>query len=241
MIDRTNVAALIPAFREERHIREVARRTCAQLDAVLVLDDGSPDGTERQARSAGVDVLRHPENRGKGAAIKTGLRELSARGGFRYILLLDGDGQHLPEEIPHFIAAANRTDAALLLGNRMSDTRRMPVVRRLTNRFMSWQISRVCGQWMPDTQCGFRMVRADLVPALFGASNNYDYETEMLVITARRGSQIVPVPVSTIYGDEKSKIQPVRDTLRFFQLLRRYRREGRGISHGQPAVKKAVV
>lgn len=240
MIDRTNVAALIPAFREERHIAEVARRTRAQLDTVLVVDDGSCDGTEAEARGAGVEVIRHPTNQGKGAAIKTGLRELGGRGGFRYVLLLDGDGQHLPEEIPRFLAAANCTGAALLLGNRMSETRHMPLVRRLTNRFMSWQISRVCGQPMPDTQCGFRMVRADLVPALFGESNNYDYETEMLVITSRRGSRVVSVPVSTIYGDEKSKIQPVRDAIRFFRLLRRYRRAMAGTAHGAAATKVAV-
>jgi glycosyltransferase involved in cell wall biosynthesis len=240
LIDRTNVAALIPAFREERRIFDVARRTRAQLDTVLVVDDGSPDSTAAEARNAGVEVIRHSANQGKGAAIKTGLRALSARGGFRYILLLDGDGQHLPEEIPHFLEAAERTGAAMLLGNRMSDTRRMPFVRQMTNRFMSWQISRVSGQPMPDTQCGFRMVRADLVPALFGESNNYDYETEMLVITSRRGSRIVSVPVSTIYGDEKSKIQPVRDTVRFFRLLRRYRHE-MAVGSDAPRAEKLAV
>src|SRR5687767_14722760 len=86
-VTRTNVAALIPAYFEENRIGEVARRTCAQLDHVLVIDDGSTDRTEAEAREAGAEVIRHPHNQGKGAAIKTGLRELTGRAGVDYILI----------------------------------------------------------------------------------------------------------------------------------------------------------
>lgn len=226
MIDHTNVAALIPCYFEEKQIREVVQRTLAQLDTVLVVDDGSTDATAEEARAAGAEVIRHEVNQGKGAAIKTGLRELSARRGIEYVLVLDGDGQHLPEEIPQFIEEANRSDAAMLVGSRMSDLRGMPFVRRMTNLFMSSQISAVCGQKIPDTQCGFRMFHRELAAALCEApSTNYDYETEMLVIASRRGYRIAAVPVSTIYGDEKSKIHPVRDTLRFFKLMSRLKRD----------------
>lgn len=224
MIGRSNVAALIPAFYEEKRIAEVARRTRAQLDHVLVIDDGSSDATSEKAREAGVEVIRHEVNRGKGAAIKTGLRELVARG-FEYVVILDGDGQHLPEEISAFLDVAEKTKAPFLLGNRMSDTSRMPLVRRLTNSCMSWQISRLCGQPIPDTQCGFRMIHRDVVPHLFCESNAYDYETEMLLIASKRGFKIAAVPITTVYSDEKSKIHPVRDTIRFFKLIRRYRKE----------------
>src|SRR5436190_5459403 len=101
-IDRTNVAALIPAYFEERQVADVARRVCAQLDRVLVVDDGSTDATEAEARKSGAEVIRHAQNQGKGAAIKTGLRELSAGPGVEYIMILDGDGQHSPEEISNF-------------------------------------------------------------------------------------------------------------------------------------------
>ena len=224
-IDRTNVAALIPCYFEEKHIQEVARRTRAQLDQVLVVDDGSTDATDAQARKAGVEVIRHAANQGKGAAIKTGLHALGVRTSVEYVLILDGDGQHLPEEIPSFLAAANATGARLLVGNRMADTRTMPFVRRLTNRFMSAQISRACSQPVPDTQCGFRMFHRKLVgPLSTLETSGYDFETEMLVVAARRGGKIEAVPVSTVYGDEISKIHPVRDTLRFFRLMRRLRR-----------------
>jgi glycosyltransferase involved in cell wall biosynthesis len=222
LADRTNVAGLIPAYFEESQIQAVARRTLAQLDHVLVLDDGSTDGTAEEARKAGAEVIRHAQNQGKGAAIKTGLRELAGRD-FPYVLILDGDGQHLPEEIPGFLEEANRSGAALVVGTRMTDTAKMPWVRRMTNRFMSAQISRLCGQPVPDSQCGFRMMRRDVIPHLFCDSNNYEYETEMLLIASREGFRIASVPVSTIYGEEKSKIHPVRDTVRFFQLIRRYK------------------
>ena len=126
MIDRTNVAALIPCYFEEKHVRDVACRVRAQLDTVLVVDDGSTDRTAEEARAAGVEVIRHDVNQGKGAAIKTGLRELGARDRIEYILILDGDGQHLPEEIPRFLAEANRSGAAMLVGNRMTDLQTMP-------------------------------------------------------------------------------------------------------------------
>ena len=225
MISRSNTAALIPCYFEEKHIQDIARRTRRQLDQVLVVDDGSTDDTEFEARAADVEVVKHFVNQGKGAAIKTGLQILGARASVEYVLILDGDGQHLPEEIPAFIEAANETHAAMLVGNRMSDTRAMPFVRKMTNRFMSAQISEVCGQPIPDTQCGFRMFHRDLAAALCETeSSKYDFETEMLVIAARRGGAIAAVPVSTVYGDEISKIHPLRDTIRFFQLLHRLKR-----------------
>jgi glycosyltransferase involved in cell wall biosynthesis len=228
MIDRTNVAALIPCYFEERFIRDVASRVKAQLDTVLVVDDGSTDATETNARAAGVEVIKHTVNQGKGAAIKTGLKALSERPGIEYALVLDGDGQHAPEEIPRFLAAANETQAQMLVGNRMSDVEKMPFVRKLTNRFMSWQISRVCGQWVPDSQCGFRMIHKDLLPAMVAIeTTKFDYETEMLVVASRRGCKVGAVPISTIYGDEKSKIHPVRDTIRFYEMMARFRREAK--------------
>jgi glycosyltransferase involved in cell wall biosynthesis len=203
----------------------VAERVRAQLDLVLVVDDGSADRTSEEAKLGGAEVIKHAVNAGKGAAIKTGLRAVSTRPGVRYLMLLDGDGQHLPEEIPLFLEEANRSHAGLIMGNRMTDVRKMPFVRKMTNRFMSGQISGLCGQPIPDTQCGFRLVTASLfAPLAAAAAQNYDYETEMLAIAARLGHRIASVPVSTIYGEEKSKIHPVRDTLRFFKLLRRLRK-----------------
>ena len=166
LLDRTNVAALIPAYEEEAHVRSVAERTRHELDHVLVIDDGSTDATAAHAREGGSEVIVHPQNRGKGEAIKTGLRHWYARPAIEFILILDADGQHLPEEIGRFLAAATATHAGLFIGTRMNDLRAMPFVRRVVNRYMSRRISRICGQEIPDTQCGYRMIARRLVPHL---------------------------------------------------------------------------
>jgi glycosyltransferase involved in cell wall biosynthesis len=219
--NRATVAAIIPAFLEEKHVGSVVRRTIEHLDHVLVVDDGSADQTADHARWAGAEVIVHPENRGKGEAIKTGMRHWLDRD-VAYVIILDADGQHLPEEIERFLAAANERGAPLLVGTRMQDISSMPRVRRFVNRYMSRKISRVCGQPIPDTQCGFRMLHRDLIPDLLGGAGRFDYETEMLIVASRKGAKIGAVPISTVYGDEVSSIHPVRDTIRFFKLIRRY-------------------
>jgi glycosyltransferase involved in cell wall biosynthesis len=222
-IDRNTVAAVIPAYHEEKHISDVVRRTLEQLDHVLVIDDGSADATAATARAAGAEVIVHPQNLGKGESIKTGLRYWLDRS-ISYIVLLDGDGQHLAEEIARFLAAASSTSAHLLVGTRMSDVRDMPLLRRAVNRYMSGKISRLCRQQIPDSQCGFRMVHRDLIPDLLGGADRFDYETEMLILASRKGCRIESVPITTVYSDEVSSIHPVRDTIRFFKLIRRYKR-----------------
>ena len=222
-IDRLTVGVVIPAFQEEKHIGDVVRRTLQQLPNVVVVDDGSPDRTADEARQAGADVIVHEQNRGKGESIKSGFRYWLERGS-TYVIVLDGDGQHLPEEIAHFLAAAESSGAKLLIGTRMNNVRDMPLMRRAVNRFMSGKISRACRQEIPDTQCGFRMVHRDVIPDLLGGTERFDYETEMLILASWAGYQIASVPITTVYSDEVSSIHPARDTIRFFKLMRRYRR-----------------
>ncbi len=221
--DRHKIAAVIPAYQEKRHIGDVVRRTRDKIDNVLVVDDGSNDKTAERAREAGAEVIVHPQNRGKGEAIKTGLRHFLNRQ-FDWLFILDADGQHRPEEIDRFLAAAvSATEPKLILGNRMNDVSSMPLVRRAVNRYMSKRISRVCRQDIPDTQCGFRMLHRQLIPDLLEGADRFEYETEMLIIASRKGFRIDSVSISTVYSDEVSSIHPVRDTLRFFKLMRRYR------------------
>jgi glycosyltransferase involved in cell wall biosynthesis len=218
------MAAVIPAYNEEVHIAEVVRRAHAKIDNVLVVDDGSSDATASRAREAGAEVIMHRQNRGKGEAIKTGLRHWLDRQ-VEWVLILDADAQHRPEEIDRFVAAAvSAAGPRLILGNRMDDVSSMPLVRRMVNRYMSRKISRVCGQRIPDTQCGFRMLHRDLIPDLLDGANRFEYETEMLIVASRKGFPIASVPITTVYSDEVSSINPVRDTLRFFKLMRRYKK-----------------
>ena len=233
---RSQTAAIIPAYQDEKHIGDIVRRTRERLDHVLVVDDGSSDRTAQRAREAGAEVIIHDENRGKGEAIKTGLGYWlavapKAFGGgelcreITWMSLLDSDGQHLPEEIDRFLgAAASATQPTFLIGNRMANVTGMPFIRRVVNRYMSIQISHVCGQEIPDTQCGFRMLDRQLVPELLSGGTRFEYETEVLIIASRRGYRIESVPITTVYSDQVSKIHPMRDALRFLKLMWRYRK-----------------
>lgn len=221
---RETTCAVIPAFREHGRIGDVVRGVKRHCDHVVVVDDGSSDGTAEEARAAGAEVIVHETNKGKGVSLNDGFRHAMERR-YGFVVTLDGDGQHAPEDIPVFLETYTRTGFPVLVGNRMSDPKTMPLVRRLTNRFMSQMLSLQMGQWVPDTQCGYRLYRADVLPFLFAESGGYAAESEVLLDLAERGVRIGSAPIQVIYRDERSKIHPVRDTLRFFAMVRKHRRK----------------
>ncbi|MCX7934943.1 MAG: glycosyltransferase family 2 protein [Planctomycetota bacterium] len=214
--------AVIPACNEAAHIADIVARARRFVAAVLVVDDGSVDDSAQLAAAAGATILRHSRNLGKGAALQAGL-DWAVQKGFAFAITLDGDGQHLPEEMPDFLAVA--ADCDLAIGNRMAARCGMPWLRWYTNRLMSAIISHLAGVAIPDTQCGFRLIRCAIWPRLVIRSRNFDYESEMLVAAGRLGLRIVSVPISTVYGAEKSKIRPAQDTIRFLQLVWRLWRQ----------------
>jgi glycosyltransferase involved in cell wall biosynthesis len=221
--DRDDVWAVIPAFREEKRIGEVVAAARRHAAAVVVVDDGSPDGTAAAGEAAGATILRHERNRGKGAALRTGFEYVRRQGG-RAVVCLDADGQHDPDEIPKFIEAYRRTGIPVLVGNRMADPAGMPFLRRCTNRFMSALLSREMHQYVPDTQCGYRLFACEVTPFMAGRTDRFAAESEVLLLLAARGVRIGSVRIRTIYRDERSKINPLADTLRFFRMLRDWRR-----------------
>ena len=214
------VAVVVPAFREESRIAEVVREAKRFVDTVVVVDDCSPDATSAQALAAGAIVLRHEVNKGKGAGLKTAFAKL-AEMGFTHGITMDGDGQHDAEQIPLFLKALKEPGVVLVAGNRFSNPKGMPLVRLMVNASMSWLISRLCRCHIPDSQCGYRALAVANPAILAALSDHYDYETEVLLLTARAGGKIANVPVRTIYQGQPSKIRPIRDTIRFFKLLRR--------------------
>jgi glycosyltransferase involved in cell wall biosynthesis len=214
---------IIPAFHEESRIGAVVRAVREQGLDVVVIDDGSGDRTPAEAEVAGAKVVVHPQNMGKGVALNTGFN-YARENGYNAVITMDADGQHAPAEAVKFIDAYVRTGIAVLIGNRMADAENMPRIRLWTNQFMSWMLSRVMGQYVPDTQCGYRLYRCDVLPFVSARSERFAAESEMLLHVAARGIRMGSVRVSTIYADEKSKINPLVDTFRFFSMLHHYRR-----------------
>ena len=217
------IIALIPGFNVAGLIGPLVRQVRPYVPEVVVVDDGSRDGTGEEAKRSGATVLRHPKNLGKGKALQTG---------FQYVLkqetegclILDGDGQHSPEDIPTFLKAAS-DGADIILGKRMERPEQMPFIRRWTNRFMSYLISKLLGEDIPDSQCGFRFIRFEVLSKLNLEASKFEIDSEILIEAHRRHFRIVSVPIQTLYHGEKSSIRPLRDTWRFVRFILRVRKE----------------
>ncbi len=211
---------VLPAYNVARHLADLVEEIKRVQPAIRILavDDGSTDGTAEVAEAAGIEVILHPENRGKGAALMTGFG-WAARRGLDQVFTMDADGQHLPTEMQRFLDAMETTGADVVVGTRMAQAVGMPWIRRQTNAFTSWVVSRLAGQPIPDSQNGFRLFRVRSLVGLHPVSNRFDFESEILVLLGRRGARIRSVPVSSVYADERSSINPIVDTWRFFRLV----------------------
>jgi glycosyltransferase involved in cell wall biosynthesis len=215
-------AAVIPAFNEANSIAAVVEGVRPFVDRVIVVDDGSRDGTAERARAAGAEVVAHETNLGKGHAVRTGLARVFD-GGFTHALLLDGDMQHLPQEAALLLAEAERSGAEVVVGERRFDRERTPAARYHANRIGSRVLSWFVGVPVQDTQCGFRVFRVDALRPLQLTATGYEIETEMLVKVRRRGGRVAGVPVTAVYAGQPSKLRPVPVTTRTCFLAVYYR------------------
>jgi glycosyltransferase involved in cell wall biosynthesis len=209
---------LIPAYNEATQIGQLLQKIATMNFSVIVVDDGSNDETAKEAEASGVIVISHNKNRGKGASLETGFKYILNQD-FDAVLIMDGDGQHSPNDIQKFIDLAKRHPEAMIIGNRMDNTENMPLDRKLTNMFMSFIISCICRQKIPDSQCGFRLIRTGLLKSLEIESSRFEVESEILIKVSRLKTKIQSVPIDTFYGKEASQINPFWDTFRFIIFL----------------------
>jgi len=218
------VAVLIPALNAARTLPEVIREARLQLEPVIVIDDGSTDGTGDAARAAGATVLRHEKNRGKGGALKTGFA-WALENGFDGVITLDADGQHLASELPKFLAERAAGGADLIIGGRSHLFAHMLPRRRMANRFSAASIAFVSGTAITDSQSGFRFYSANLLRNLALRTDGFDLESEVIVRAGRRGYRIVTIPIELgfVDGISTSHYKPLKDTLRIAWTVLRAR------------------
>jgi glycosyltransferase involved in cell wall biosynthesis len=218
VLGKMKICAVIPTYNEAKVIAGLVSRIKAMGLDVVVIDDGSTDNTGFCAGESGAVVLRNERKLGKGASLGKGF-DFVRKMPFDGIMIMDGDGQHDPEDIKQFLAVAEKKQPCLIVGNRLGDPKGMPLIRRLTNRFMSYLLSQICRQGIPDSQCGFRFISSEILRKIKLRSRKFEIESEMLIKTGRQGFKIYSVPIRSIYGGEKSNINPLIDTVRFFRFL----------------------
>jgi glycosyltransferase involved in cell wall biosynthesis len=210
---RRDVVAAIPALNCASTIGRVVEGVRRRLETVVVIDDGSSDGTGGRAREAGAEVHVLDANQGKGFALRLGVERALAHDPAA-VVLLDADGQHDPEDLPALLAAWDGGAADLVIGSRLHSPQAIPGARYWTNYIGSRILSWMTGIELSDSQSGYRLVASGLMRRLALTSAGYAIESEMLLKAARRGARIVEVPVRTIYDGGPSYFRPFTDTVR---------------------------
>jgi glycosyltransferase involved in cell wall biosynthesis len=218
VLERMKTCVIIPAYNESANILRLIQDIRKYKLDILVIDDGSTDSTFSIAKDAGVQAMLNLSNQGKGASLIKGFK-YALENNFDAVITMDADGQHLAQDLPSFIEAANDPGIHIVLGNRMLNVEKMPFLRVITNKFMSWFISAICKQAIPDTQCGFRLIKKDVLKNIKLGTSKYETESELLIKASRQGFKIRSIPIRSIYGREKSQINPFIDTFRFIRLI----------------------
>lgn len=220
---RTDYVAVIPAYNEAATIRAVAAQTLAHVAHVIVIDDGSDDGTAQALALLPVTLLRNPRNCGKAASLWRGMQAALAYNP-RGVLTLDGDGQHRPVQIPRLLDAAVRAPDHIVIGSRLWNRSIFPPARYRANRVANFWIGLAAGYDIEDSQSGFRVYPAALLRAVrvpHGPTRGFVFESEMLIEAARLGYRSLPVRVDTAYrvGARASHFRPVVDIARIVVMV----------------------
>jgi glycosyltransferase involved in cell wall biosynthesis len=216
-------AVVIPVYNEAATIRGLVERVLKHTAMVIVVDDGSTDGSRQRLTGLSVTLLQNVQNRGKGYSLQRGLQHAFSLGA-RQAITLDGDGQHDPDEIPRILQAAMSHPHSIIIAARLKQRQNAPKVRLLANKIADFWISRAAGYAIVDSQSGFRLYPQKLQQALSSQTNRargFVFESEILIEAASQGIHSVSIPVESIYpeGGRLSHYQPWSDTWQIVRMI----------------------
>lgn len=220
---KLTLVVVIPAFNEAATLRDIAVRALRQVDRVIVVDDGSVDGTAAAVADLPVMLLSNTKNLGKAASLRRGMLRALADGASA-VVTLDADGQHEPEDIPRLVAAHLQDPQLIIVGARLHDKQKIPRARYFANRFGSFLVAWAAGYPIADSQSGFRLYPAAILTALdigHDTSRGFVFESAVLINAARAGYMSTPVQISAVYhtGARPSHFRPVVDIYRIGRMI----------------------
>lgn len=212
------ICLLLPAYNEAKTISHIISESRMYIEPIIVIDDGSGDNTAQIASEQDVVVLRHEINRGKGMALRTGFK-YALEHDYEIIITMDSDGQHEPADIPRFLVRLRQNNADILIGARVLEKEKMPLHRRLNNKLISKVGSWLCGRNIVDFQCGFRLIKSEVLRSITLETVCYETESELLIKAGRLGFRIETLPIRTIYNGEISNVKPIREIYLFTRMF----------------------
>ena len=212
------VCTVMPTYNNGGTLHDMVERVLAYCADVIVVNDGCTDNSAAVLASFGnaITVVDYGKNRGKGYALKQGFKKAKQLG-FDYALTIDSDGQHFPEDIPLFVNALEQNEEALIVGSRNLNQENMPGGNTFANKFSNFWFKVQTGIDLPDTQTGFRLYPLQRLPKIF--SSRYEAELALLVFSAWRGIDLIPVKINVLYPEDRvTHFRPFWDFFRISVL-----------------------
>lgn len=213
-------AVLIPSYNAANTLAEVIERTAVHIpyEHIIVVNDGSTDGTDSVAKKYGVVVLTHERNRGKGAALRTGFTYVKSQK-IDCVITLDADQQHQPEEIPQMLKKKLETGCDIIIGSRLHHLQGMPFHRILSNTITTALVRLRTGADISDSQSGYRCIDRTVLEKISFYADGFEAETEFIIAAASKGCTFDSIPIKTIYAGEKSHMKNIHTTVQFIKVL----------------------
>ncbi len=220
---KKEIVALIVAYNEELYIANVIAKLKKYLQKMVVIDDGSTDKTAEIVRRQKVSLVRLAENQGKGKALLIGLKYvLNEYKDTRIVVILDGDGQHDPDDLTGLLKTFSDKRPDLLIGSRINWRPQMPILRMIWNVFISYIISEKINLRLPDTQSGFRLIDAAFLKKIISllGQHRYNIETELIFVARNKGAKIATHPIKTVYLKSALSHNLIDDIRRSFEIFK---------------------
>ncbi len=207
------VCILIPAYNAQETLGFVLKKSEPLKIDTIVVNDGSSDGTGRVASASGAQLLQHPANLGKGAALQTGFQYILKKD-YQVVITLDADGQHDPSEIPFLLKIFQNVQPDILIASRAAEFAKMTFLRRFWNRLGVKAVARRCHADITDSQSGFRLIRTDVLREIDLSTSRFEAELELLIKACKKGFGVLSIPIAAgqVDGTRSSHFRPVVDT-----------------------------